>query len=129
MNVSTAAPETTQSEVDEHVSIMSVANMVEQFIERDTRYPDLADLIKGSWNYQDAYSRKARMQINRLTYIYNSMHSGPTSDQYSKRVSIKEQDFVKEYSLSMPEHVAEMIDRKTGYFLDCITIGSWLDGF
>lgn len=48
MNVSTAAPETTQSEVDEHVSIMSVANMVEQFIERDTRYPDLADLIKGS---------------------------------------------------------------------------------
>ncbi|KAI9246692.1 Non-repetitive/WGA-negative nucleoporin C-terminal-domain-containing protein [Phascolomyces articulosus] len=65
----------------EHDSSMNSGKKIDQIIERDCKYPDLGELLRG-----------------------------PTSGNYAKRVSQHEHDFVKENTSVIPPHLAEIID-------------------
>ncbi|KAI8144562.1 Non-repetitive/WGA-negative nucleoporin C-terminal-domain-containing protein [Fennellomyces sp. T-0311] len=74
------AAKTTDASAD-YASLMNSGKTIEQLIERDSKYPDLADLLRG-----------------------------PTSEQYAKRVSTGEQDFVKDTTRVIPQEISELID-------------------
>ncbi|KAI9496976.1 Non-repetitive/WGA-negative nucleoporin C-terminal-domain-containing protein [Zychaea mexicana] len=65
-----------------HASLMTSSKAIDQLIERDSKYPDLAELLRG-----------------------------PTSESYAKRLSPHEHDFIKENTSVIPPDLSELIDQ------------------
>ena len=96
------ASKTTNDSVD-YASLMDSGKTVEQLIERDSKYPDLSELLRG----KDNQTRPISQRSNSF-----DLNLGPTSDQYAKRVSTGEQDFIKDTTRVIPPEISDLIDGK-----------------
>lgn len=96
------------SPAEQHASLTNAGATIEQLIKRDSQYPDLADLLRGKHTTRAPPTRSKSASRLLLTYI----NIGPTSENYVKRVSPIEQDFIKSHSIQIPDNLAEQIDRK-----------------
>lgn len=98
------------SPAEQHASLTNAGATIEQLIKRDSQYPDLADLLRGKHTYTTRALPTRSTSTSRL--VLTCFNTGPTSENYVKRVSPIEQDFIKSHSIQIPDNLAEQIDRK-----------------